>query len=412
MRILYINHYAGSSRHGMEYRPYYLARHWARMGHEVTIVAASFSHLRIKSPQPFADMTEEVIDDVRYVWLKTPPYSGNGPRRVVNMAAFVRELYRVRDTLLQRFLPNVVIASSTYTWDIFPAHCIARKAGARLIYEVHDLWPLTPMILAGMSRWHPFIVSLQWAEDYACRNADMVISMLRSADMHLRERGMHPEKFHYIPNGVELSEWGVSDCSLSEDHRSFLDRLRKNGRFIIGYAGAHGLANGLDTLLDAAKRLAGKPVDFVLVGQGQHKARLQQKALQMRIDNVHFLEPIPKGAIPDLLGRMDGLFYAAKNHPLLYQFGISPNKLMDYMAAGKPIISSADQINEFVTDPVCGIGVKAEDADAVVDAILRLMNLPADERAQMGAAGTAYVRANHDYRLLAKKFMDLICVPR
>lgn len=410
MRILYINHYAGSPRHGMEYRPHYLARHWTRMEHEVVVVAASASHLRHKAPDVSGGVAEEVIDGVRYLWLKTPSYSGNGIRRAVNMASFVFRLFRIRRRLLRRFSPDAVIASSTYTWDIFPARAIARACGARLVYEVHDLWPLSPMELAGMSRWHPFILSLQWGEDYACRHADLVVSMLPLAGAHLQEHGMSPEKFHYIPNGIELAEWRTKADQLPYAHRELLAACRRYGRFIVCYAGSHGLSDALDTLLDAAALVLGQPVSFVLVGHGPEKARFRQRADEMNLRNVHFLDPVPKEAIPALLQRVDAVFIGWKNHAL-YRFGVSPNKLMDYMAAGKPIINSASAGNDAVLEAGCGFSVQAEDAVAIADAIIRLMNLPAEQRERMGAAGRAYVRNHHDYAVLARKFSDLMSGP-
>jgi glycosyltransferase involved in cell wall biosynthesis len=411
MRILYINHYAGSPRHGMEYRPHYLARHWVRMGHQVTIVAASASHIRYNEPELTGDATEETIDEIRYVWLRTPSYLGSGVRRVINMAAFVLGLFRLKRRLLERFSPEVVIASSTYTWDIFPAHAIARRAGAKLVFEVHDLWPLTPMELGRMSKWHPFIASLQWGENYACRHADVVISMLPLADKHLSCHGMAPEKFHYIPNGIELSEWHAQNKALPHAHAELLEKLREQGRFILCYAGTHGLSDALDTLLEAASLMSNEPVDFVLVGRGAYKDRLRLQAEHMGLKNVHFLDPVSKEMIPGLLQRTDVLFFGGRRQPL-YRFGISPNKLMDYMAAGKPIINSIEAGNDPVREAGCGITVKPDDPRAIADAVLWLMAIPVSERERMGNAGRTYVRSNHDYEVLARKVLRVLSSAR
>ena len=170
MNILLINHYAGSPRDGMEYRPYYLAREWVRLGHRVLVVAASHAHVRAQQPLLAGrSRRNETIDGVEYSWLKTPPYSGNGVGRIRNMLAFLHGLYRQGRQLAQSFKPDLVIASSTYPMDIWPA---------QLVFEVHDLWPLSPMELGGLSRWHPFIMVVQAAEDYAYRRADVVVSML------------------------------------------------------------------------------------------------------------------------------------------------------------------------------------------------------------------------------------------
>lgn len=407
MRILYINHYAGSPRHGMEYRPHYLARHWVRGGHEVTVVAASASHVRSKAPDVPSGIARESIEGVRYLWLKTPAYSGNGLRRAVNMASFVARLHRLRGALAREFSPDAVIASSTYTWDIFPARSIAGLSGAKLVYEVHDLWPLSPMELGGMPAWHPFILSLQCGEDYACRHADLVVSMLPFANRHLCERGMIAEKFHYIPNGIDLDEWKDDIRDLPPAHRALLEARRDRGRFIVGYAGAHGLANALEGLLDAARLMANRPVDFVLVGQGPGKEPLRRQARDMRLHNVHFLDPVPKQSIPVLLQAMDALYIGLKGQPV-FRFGISPNKLMDYMAAGKPIIHAIDAPNDCVREAGCGFSVLPENARALADAIGRLMALSASERRRMGQRGRSYVRAHHSYAMLAQRFLGLL----
>ena len=407
MRILYINHYAGSPRHGMEYRPHYMARNWLRMGHDVVVVAATASHLRQRSPETGHDFAEELVDGVRYVWLKTPAYKGNGVRRAFNMASFVLALYRYRKQLVQKFMPDTVIASSTYTWDIFPARAIARSARAKLVFEVHDLWPLSPMQLGGMPRYHPFIMSLQWGEDYACRHADVVVSMLPYADRHLCGRGMDRQKFHYIPNGIDIAEWQTRAESLPAAHRGVLEACRQRGDFVVCYAGSHGVSDALEVLVDAAGAVRMRAIAFLLVGQGPEKARLREKAVRMGLKNVHFLDPVPKASIPDLFRSADCLYIGGQDQPL-YQYGISPNKLMDYMAAGRPVLCALQAGNDTIRDAGCGISVGAEDARAVAQAIVRLQEMPAAERERMGEAGKAYVRAHHDYTHLARKFLQAL----
>ena len=139
MNILLINHYAGSLVHGMEYRPYYLAREWVRLGHSVTIAAASVSHVRTVSPSIQGFMTREILDGISYLWLKTPAYDGNGFLRAINIFSFVGQLLLHSNKIAKTVQPGVVIASSTYPLDIVAACAIARRSGARVIFEVHDL---------------------------------------------------------------------------------------------------------------------------------------------------------------------------------------------------------------------------------------------------------------------------------
>ena len=136
MNILLINHYAGSTRHGMEFRPFYLAREWVRAGHKVQIVAASHSHIRATPPELAGKVLDEKIEGIAYRWYATPAYQGNGVGRVKNMLAFLWALWRDGRRLAREFKPDVVIASSTYPMDIWPAHRIAKlNSGGRTFYE-------------------------------------------------------------------------------------------------------------------------------------------------------------------------------------------------------------------------------------------------------------------------------------
>lgn len=409
MNILLINHYAGTPAYGMEYRPYYLAREWVRSGHRVHIVASAFSHVRAHQPVLRGTRRDETVEGIRYTWLAAPPYVGNGVRRAFNMAHFVWRLFREARSLVTAIKPDVVIASSTYPLDIWPAAHMARMAGAQLIFEVHDLWPLTPIELGGMSRWHPFILLLQKAEDAACRNADWVVSLLPKAKAHLVSRGMHPDKFYHVPNGIDPAEWS-HDVALPEEVAQRLAGLRQAGVPLVGYAGAHGLANALDVLLDAAALLRGKAA-VVLVGSGPERARLLQRVHKEGLDHVVMLPALPKKAMPAFLGAIDMAYIGLSNNPL-FRFGVSPNKLMDYMMAGKPVIHAIDAGNDLVSEAHCGITVAPHDASAVRDAVLQVASLSPTERARLGGNGRAFILKEQTYGVLAARFAHIMKLSR
>ena len=406
MNILYINHYAGGPSYGMEYRPFYLAREWARAGHAVTIVAASHSHVRSRQPVTTGRFTHESVDGANFIWCKTPEYQGNGVGRVRNIFSFLLRLGQWRQWL--PFKPDVVIASSTYPADIIPAQRLAHRHGAQLVWEVHDLWPLSPMELGGMSRWHPFILWMQHAENAACRYADVVVSMLPKADSHLRQHGMDARKFVYVPNGIDPAEWsGANAEPLPAAHTHAIQTAREQGHLLVAYAGAHGIANALDSMLDAAALTGNEPITWLLVGTGPEKKRLQERVKAEGLNRVILLDSVHKAAIPALLRCMDVLYIGLQNQSL-FRFGISPNKLMDYMMAERPILCAIAAGNDPVTDANCGMTIEPENPAALADAARQMCRLPSDQRESMGRAGRAFVEKNHLYSVLAQNFIKAI----
>lgn len=405
MNILYLNHYAGSPVLGMEYRPYYLAREWVRAGHRVQLLAADHSHVRTRQPAA----GREVIDGIDYRWFPTPRYAGNGLGRLKNIAAFLHAVWREAPALAAGFEPDMVIASSTYPMDIWPARRLARRADAALVYEVHDLWPLSPIELSGMSRWHPFALWCQAAEDAAYRDADAVVSMLPKVQQHMAGRGLDLKKLSIVPNGIAPEEWQGTGDALRGDVAQALHAARAAGRTLVGYAGSMGRPNALDTLLDAARQAP--ELQFVLVGDGHERERLARRVAGEGLGHVALLPPIPKAQIPAFLGAID-IAYIGWQHQPIYRFGIAPNKLMDYMMAGCAVLHSVHAGNDPVADAGCGLTVAPEDPAAVLHGLRELAALPAEKRAAMGRRGRAYVLAEHSYPVLARRFLAAVSRPR
>jgi glycosyltransferase involved in cell wall biosynthesis len=408
MNILLINHYAGSPRLGMEYRPYYLAREWVRSGHRVQVLAASFSHVRTLQPALGHTVADEVIDGIGYRWYATPAYQGNGVGRVRNIATFLARAAADARRLVREFEPSVVIASSTYPMDFWLARQIARRAGARLVFEVHDLWPLSPIELSGMSPRHPFALLCSAAEGQAYRQADVVVSMLPKAQEYMVSRGLEPARLCVVPNGVALDEWEGAAEALRDDVAAALAQARAAGRTVVGYAGSMGQPNALDTLLDAAARLRDRnDLAFVLVGSGHERAHLEARVRAEGLAAVQMLPPIPKAQIPSFLSAIDIAYIGWQRVPI-YRFGIAPNKLMDYMMAGCPVLHSVDAGNDPVAEAGCGLTVPPGDPAAVAQGLVQLAALPPATRRAMGQRGRAFVLAHHTYPVLARRFLEAV----
>jgi glycosyltransferase involved in cell wall biosynthesis len=397
--IWIVNQYAGSPRHGMEYRHYQLAKALVGQGHRVVLISGTRSHLFTRPPEVSRPFTLETIDGVTYCWVAGPPYQGAiSLGRVLNMAAFALRLTRLPAHRLPR--PDAILVSSP---SLFPIPVVARWArryGARMAFEVRDIWPLTLRELGGLARGHPLVALMQWLEDYGYRTADEVVSVLPAADGHMTSRGMDPAKFHYLPNGIELNGRLPADAPPP----AVRDALRA-GSFTVGFVGTLGRANVLETLIDAARLLTEDDVQVVIVGHGPERDALMARAAD--VPNVAFVGPIPKAQVAGTIARFDAC-YVGYRRSSLYRFGVSPNKLYEYMAVGRPVLFAADAANQPVQEADCGRTVAPEDPAALAGAIRSLAECSQEERERLGANARAYVARHHDYDRLAGQLAGIL----
>lgn len=405
MRILLINHYVGGGGLGMEYRPYCLAKEWVKQGHQVYLLGASFSHLRLKNPDVKRDFTLEVRDGLNYIWVKTPSYNSS-LKRVLNMALFVSKLQSHTRKIAKSCAPDLVIASSTYPLDIYPAKKIAELTGAKLCYEVHDLWPMSPMLIGGYSEKHPFIRIMQKAENDCYKYSDKVVSLLWNAEEHMREHGLAEGKFVCVPNGYDPEDWTNEKRSLPlpDEHQKAFKTLE--GKVIVGFAGGFAASGALMTLIETAVLLKNNErIHFVLVGKGPEEDSLRNKVKTMGLNNVTFLPAVSKNLIPSVISHFD-IGYMGGIHSELHKYGTSYNKMTDYMLSGIPILQAIDEPGSVVNRMGCGIQVEAESPCNNAKAIQKIVNLTIEERSSMGNIGRNYAIQNLTWMKLSEVFIE------
>jgi glycosyltransferase involved in cell wall biosynthesis len=279
----------------------------------------------------------------------------------------------------------------------------ARRFGARLAFEVRDIWPLTLQELAGMSDRHPLVMLMQWLEDYGYRKADTVVSVLPGAAAHMVSRGMDPAKFHYLPNGIDLAARpaGAADGAAPDMVRAAI----RPDTFTVGFVGTLGRANVVETLIDAARLLEPDEAQVVVVGHGPERDQLVARAAD--VPSVAFVGPVPKDQVGAAIARFDAC-YVGYRRSALYRFGVSPNKLYEYMAAGRPVLFAADAANQPVQEANCGRTVPPENPAALATAIRSLAACPPQERERLGANGRAYVEDHHDYARLGERLAAIL----
>jgi glycosyltransferase involved in cell wall biosynthesis len=398
--IWIVNHYAGSRVHGMEYRHYYLAQHFLRMGLRPAILCASFHHLLTKLPEE----SYAVVDGVPYIWIKACRYAQNDFKRAVNMIEFSSRL--ALKSLGQLPRPDVVIASSPHPFVAVNGQRLARKHGAKFIFEVRDLWPLTLMELGGHSPRHPFIRAMAWAERLGYERCDAAVSLLGGAKEYMVAHGLDERKFVHIPNGIEPQDsQGVEE--LPSEHDGVIRHLKNEGRLIVLYSGNHGAANALGNVIEAASLLKDEPrVHFLLVGQGPEKEPLQQRVQAAGLQNVTFLPPVVRSQVLALMRAAD-IGYIGLQKKGLFKYGVSPNKLYEYMSAALPIVFAIDTIHDEVAEARCGFSIPAEDPPALAAILRQVAQTPKNELQAMGERARQYVQRTHTYEVLAQQYARL-----
>lgn len=395
--IWLINHYASTPDTGMGGRSFYFARELHRLGHSVTLIAASFNHKLRVSKKLVGSIEEDRSYGFSVARVKVPSYQGSfNKTRILNWFVFVLRLIRNSQSIETK--PDIVVCSSPSLIAFLAAWFLAKKYRAKLVFEVRDLWPLTLQKLGGYTRLNPLIVMLELVERFGYRTADLLVSNLPKAIDHIASRGGVSQKFKWIPNGYDPELY----ATLNPLPQDLLSKLPNNG-FVVGYTGALGLANAMECFVEAANQLKDENIWFVLVGQGQERDKLKELAKTNGLDRVVFIDPIEKMFIPAMLKQFDVCFLGWRKDPL-YDFGISPNKLPDYLLSGRPILHSFSGKGDVVEIAGAGLTVPAEDASRIARGVLELKNMPQIEREKLGMRGKHFAEANLSFRALAKEY--------
>lgn len=399
--IWILNHYAVPPGMGGGTRHFDLAAELVKKGYSVTIFASSYNHFSrkevIKSNER---VKEESINGVRFVWLRTKPrYEGNGIKRLLNMVSYLFNVLKVRKNYVK---PDIVIGSSVHLFAPLAAYFICRKADARFLCEVRDLWPQTLIDMGTISNYHPLAVFFRSIERFVYKRASKIITLLPGAYQYISRFGVDKEKVVYIPNGVDIKKFDDNNKEVKD--LNILD----SKSFNCVYAGAHGEANKLDNILDAAKiiqSMGNNNIKFYFIGDGPEKNKLIEYSREKNLDNAKFIEQVDKSFIPGILAHSDLLIFNLKDVDV-FKYGISSNKLFDYMCASKPIVFACKCYNDIVADAGAGISVPPENPKELADAIMSVYRMTDSERNELGHNGRKYVESYHNIEYLADKLEE------
>lgn len=376
-------------------RTHDLARALNRAGHHATIIAAGFDHV-LRKPMDFAageHCRSSTHDGVDYLWLKTPEYRGNTLGRMWNMLRFGISvaLGRSASDLVR---PDVIMGSSPSLFAAFGAWILACRRRCRFVMEVRDLWPDSLIDLGGYSRLNPLILGLVVMERWMYWRADLIFVVPPLALSYVRDKG--GRAVVWLPNGKRLDS--IAATPQPDQQQGFL--------FL--YAGSHGLANGLHRVIEAAAILQDRPdardIRIRLIGDGPQKLDLQTQAARLGLRNLEFFDPIPNDAVVDEQRNAHAFLMVLQDSPV-FRWGISPNKLFEYLAVGRPIVYAVNAPNDPIAEAGAGVSVKESGSKALADSMQQLARLSDEERAAMAERGRAWLKQHHDLECLLDRFV-------
>jgi glycosyltransferase involved in cell wall biosynthesis len=404
MHVLILNQYAlpagaaGITRHGD------IGAELVRRGHDVTVIASDFDYL---TRRPRVDGERQSRHDgVQFMWLRTGAYTGNDRRRVRSMIRYATAAAWAAIRLNAR--PDVIVGSSPHLLAGASASVVARLLRRPWIFEVRDFWPSALVDLGAISRGGIVHRSLERVERRLYVDAAAVVTVPPNGSLRLAEFGIDPAKCVHIPNA---SAWnGPPTARAPTTVEEILDSLR--GKFVVVYSGQLGVTHDLHTVLLGLDRLrSDRPSDYgslavLLIGDGVERDRVMRTAGEFALANVHFHSAIEKAAIPQVLSRADAcLMHTGPSD--YFKYGLSPNKLFDYFAAGKPVLISS-AYPTVVDEADAGIRFAPGDPEALAAAIVRMMQLPPDERVRMGERGRELVRTRYSTSAIADQYEALL----
>lgn len=399
---------ATTPKKGTRNRAYYLSKAFQEMGLQPYVIGASFHPYLMQEMQVSDSLLLDQTEQVPYIWLKTPRYHKNGIKRIIHMFYYAYALWRNEKkiaSITQK--PDIIIVSSPDSICFPIAAKLAQKYQAKIIFEIRDLWPLTLIQIKKTLRFNPIVLLMQWIEKQVRKKADHVVSVLPNAFSFLKTKGFENDRYTYIPNGFGFDDQSDGSENCSTVIINTINKLKKQNKFIIGYLGTHGVFNALEQLVAAMELLQKRgngTIHAVLVGDGCHKKQLIEKA--KTLGNMTFLDKIPASQSQSFLAMMNVLFIGW--HPLpVYDFGISPDKIFQYMLAGKAIIHAVETAHDPTQIAKSAFIVTPNSPPILANKLEEVNQLPQAALDEMGVRGKEYVRAHHDYRQLAKKYAEL-----
>ena len=369
-KIWIINHYAEVPPYGKYTRHFTFAKKLVQRGHSVEIFTASTVHnTNINYIENNQKVLDKIIEGIPVHFIKARSYLGNTLGRIGNILDYFMGVMEVTKSY---GAPDIVYCSSPHPLNWIAAYRVAKRHHAQLIAETRDLWPETFVSMGKIGKYHPVALVLYAIEKFIYKRADTLIFTLQGGRDYLKERKIDREEVYYINNGIEVEEY--QNNQLNHEYMD-LD-LDSDEYFKVIYTGALGQANQVKTILEAAKIVKDDcpKMMFIIFGDGYQENELKSYAQENNLTNVRFKGKVEKKYIPSILSKSNLNIITGKALSI-YRYGVSLNKIPEYLAAKKPILSNMKVGYDIITETEAGIVVSPENSSDLAKGLREFYNM-------------------------------------
>lgn len=414
-KIWIFNHYATNMFRDRAGRHFWFSKNLLEDGHSPTIFCASTIH---NSREVVNTAGEKAliksINNIPFVFVNTPNYSGNGIQRVKNMIAYYKNLFTVtKEYANKNGKPDVIFASSVHPLTLVAGIKIARLFNVKCLCEVRDLWPET-LVEYGSLKKNSFLAKCLYSgEKWIYQKADELIFTMEGGKDYINSRGWGQQdggpidirKVNYINNGIDLEEF-----NFNKKHFTFKDHdIESNGTFKVIYAGSIRKANNVRKIIEAAqltKKKGYKNIVFLIFGEGDEKKALEKFCLDNNLDNVKFKGFVEKKMVPYILSRSNlNIMHFEQNN--LKRYGASLNKIFEYFASGKPTISDCEFGYDLIKNYKSGKVIDNANADQLSEGIISFYKMNEIEYEEY-CKNAKKAAKDFDYKVLTDKLKILL----
>ena len=408
--IWIMNHYASGMYFDHGGRHYNFAKYLRRAGYKPVVFGANSKHGKAERFFETDALWEEHFAeeiDTPFVFVRARTYTGNGKQRVLNMIDFYRNVKKAaKEYAAQHGRPDVIFASSVHPLTLVAGIQLAKQFGVKCVCEVRDLWPESIVSFGIAGPHNPAVLALRRLEKWIYKKADALVFTMEGAYDYIMEQGWENEiprsKVYHINNGVDLESFDYN----KEHFRIEDPDLDDPDTFKVVYTGSIRKANGLGILVDAAKAIRDPRSKILVWGEGDEREELTRRVEEEGLTNIIFKGKVEKKYVPAIVSRADlNLIHWGEVH--MIQYGVSYNKLFDYMAAGRPIFSTVRPGYSIWEKYDCGRDTEDSRPEPLAHELGKMAALPPEELSRLGRNARKGAE-DYDFRVLTQKLLNVI----